>query len=90
MPRLTLREAITAALREEMQRDPNVFIMGEEVGELLKIRRGSILLRARLAAAKQPVIDAGIELSQLLCHIFRQTCLQQPIDIFFSGKMDIR
>lgn len=33
MPRLTLREAITEALREEMQRDPNVFIMGEEVGE---------------------------------------------------------
>lgn len=33
MPRLTLREAITAALREEMQRDPDVFIMGEEVGE---------------------------------------------------------
>ncbi len=33
MARLTLREAITEALREEMQRDPSVFIMGEEVGE---------------------------------------------------------
>jgi pyruvate dehydrogenase E1 component beta subunit len=33
MARLTLREAITEALREEMQRDENVFIMGEEVGE---------------------------------------------------------
>ncbi|KAA3663028.1 MAG: alpha-ketoacid dehydrogenase subunit beta [Chloroflexi bacterium] len=32
MARQTLREAITAALREEMQRDENVFIMGEEVG----------------------------------------------------------
>ena len=32
MARLTLREAITEALREEMQRDQNVFIMGEEVG----------------------------------------------------------
>jgi len=32
MARLTLREAITEALREEMQRDKNVFIMGEEVG----------------------------------------------------------
>lgn len=32
MPRLTLREAITEALREEMRRDENVFIMGEEVG----------------------------------------------------------
>lgn len=33
MARLTLREAITAALREEMQRDENVFVMGEEVGQ---------------------------------------------------------
>lgn len=32
MARLTLREAITDALREEMHRDQNVFIMGEEVG----------------------------------------------------------
>lgn len=32
MARLTLREAITEALREEMRRDDNVFIMGEEVG----------------------------------------------------------
>ncbi len=32
MARLTLREAITEALREEMHRDDNVFIMGEEVG----------------------------------------------------------
>jgi pyruvate dehydrogenase E1 component beta subunit len=33
MARLTLREAITEALREEMHRDENVFIMGEEVAE---------------------------------------------------------
>jgi pyruvate dehydrogenase E1 component beta subunit len=33
MARLTLREAITAALREEMQRDESVFIMGEEVAD---------------------------------------------------------
>jgi pyruvate dehydrogenase E1 component beta subunit len=31
MARLTLREAITEALREEMRRDEKVFIMGEEV-----------------------------------------------------------
>lgn len=30
--RITMRQAITDALREEMQRDENVFIMGEEVG----------------------------------------------------------
>jgi pyruvate dehydrogenase E1 component beta subunit len=32
MARITLREAISQALWEEMERDPNVFIMGEEVG----------------------------------------------------------
>jgi len=32
MSRLTMREAISQAMWEEMERDPNVFIMGEEVG----------------------------------------------------------
>ena len=32
MARITMRQAITDALREEMQRDDTVFIMGEEVG----------------------------------------------------------
>jgi len=32
MPRITVREAISQALWEEMERDPNVFILGEEVG----------------------------------------------------------
>ena len=32
MARITVREAISQALWEEMERDPNVFILGEEVG----------------------------------------------------------
>ena len=32
MTRMTMREAISQALWEEMERDPNVFILGEEVG----------------------------------------------------------
>ena len=32
MPRITMREAISQALMEEMDRDESVFIMGEEVG----------------------------------------------------------
>lgn len=32
MARITMREAISQALREEMQRDERVFIMGEEIG----------------------------------------------------------
>ena len=33
MARITYREAISQALREEMHRDERVFIMGEEVGK---------------------------------------------------------
>jgi pyruvate dehydrogenase E1 component beta subunit len=32
MARLTMREAISQAMWEEMERDPNIFILGEEVG----------------------------------------------------------
>ncbi len=32
MVRITMREAISQAMWEEMERDPNVFILGEEVG----------------------------------------------------------
>ena len=30
---MTYREALNAAMREEMERDPDVFLMGEEVAE---------------------------------------------------------
>ena len=33
MAELQLREAIRAAMVEEMQRDENIFLMGEEVAE---------------------------------------------------------
>ena len=33
MPTITYREALNQALREEMERDEDVFLMGEEVGE---------------------------------------------------------
>jgi len=32
MARITMREAISRALMEEMDRDPAVFVLGEEVG----------------------------------------------------------
>lgn len=32
MPLISYREALNEAMREEMQRDPNVFILGEDVG----------------------------------------------------------
>jgi len=40
---LTMRDALNQALREELARDPNVFLMGEEVGEYqgaYKVTRG--------------------------------------------------
>ena len=30
---MTYRDALNEALKEEMERDPDVFLMGEEVGE---------------------------------------------------------
>src|SRR6478672_9070254 len=33
MPQMELREALRSAMTEEMERDPNVFLMGEEVAE---------------------------------------------------------
>lgn len=33
MPTMTVREALRAAMAEEMRQDPNVFVMGEEVAE---------------------------------------------------------
>ncbi|TMD04597.1 MAG: alpha-ketoacid dehydrogenase subunit beta [Chloroflexi bacterium] len=32
MPILSIRDALNQALREEMQRDPNVFLLGEDIG----------------------------------------------------------
>ena len=32
MAMITMREALNQAMREEMKRDPNVFLIGEEVG----------------------------------------------------------
>jgi pyruvate dehydrogenase E1 component beta subunit len=40
---ITYREALNQALREEMHRDPDVFLMGEEVAEYdgaYKVSRG--------------------------------------------------
>jgi pyruvate dehydrogenase E1 component beta subunit len=33
MKNITVREALREAMREEMLRDENIFLMGEEVGE---------------------------------------------------------
>ena len=45
---MTYREALNQALREEMQRDPDVFLMGEEVAEYdgaYKVSKGLLEVR---------------------------------------------
>ncbi|HSM60799.1 MAG TPA: pyruvate dehydrogenase complex E1 component subunit beta [Longimicrobiales bacterium] len=55
---MTYRDALNAALREEMERDPDVFLMGEEVGEYdgaYKVSKGLLD-----AFGPQRVVDAPI------------------------------
>src|SRR4030095_13073189 len=43
MPEITYLQAISTALREEMRRDPNVFVLGEDIavfGGAFKITQG--------------------------------------------------
>lgn len=58
MPELTYREALNQALREEMERDPSVFIIGEDVG----LYGGSFKVTEGLLAefGQQRVIDSPI------------------------------
>lgn len=58
MPTITYRDALNQALKEEMERDPNVFLMGEEVGVYqgaYKVSRGLLD-----AFGEQRVIDTPI------------------------------
>lgn len=51
LPQLTVRDALNSAIREEMQRDEKVFIMGEEVAQY----QGAYKVTARLRSlALQP------------------------------------
>lgn len=45
---LTVREALTAAMDEELGRDPTVFLMGEEVGEYQGAYKVSLLVSLSL------------------------------------------
>src|SRR5512142_3196393 len=45
MPAITMREALNQAMKEEMRRDPSVFLIGEEVGQYLgtyKVTQGMV------------------------------------------------
>lgn len=59
---LTYRDALNQALREEMQRDPNVFLMGEEVGVYqgaYKVSRGLLQEFGERRVIDTPISELG-------------------------------
>jgi pyruvate dehydrogenase E1 component beta subunit len=62
MPTLTYRDALNQALREEMQRDPSVFLMGEEVGiyqGAYKVSRGLLEEFGAQRVVDTPIAELG-------------------------------
>src|SRR2546423_12176556 len=63
MATLTYRDALNQALREEMQRDPNVFLMGEEVGVYqgaYKVSRGLLEEFGPKRIVDTPIAELGL------------------------------
>ncbi|HEX9563360.1 MAG TPA: pyruvate dehydrogenase complex E1 component subunit beta [Gemmatimonadaceae bacterium] len=62
MPTLTYRDALNHALREEMQRDDRVFLMGEEVGVYqgaYKVSRGLLQEFGEMRVVDTPITELG-------------------------------
>lgn len=62
MPEMTYREALNQALREEMDRDPTVFIMGEDVGLYggsFKVTDGLLAEFGRDRVLDTPIAEGG-------------------------------
>ena len=63
MRELTFREALREALREEMKRDPNVFLIGEEIAEYggsYKVTQGLVDEFGRERVRNTPLAEAAI------------------------------
>jgi pyruvate dehydrogenase E1 component beta subunit len=62
MPLITYRDALNQALREEMRRDPKVFLMGEEVGVYqgaYKVSRGLLQEFGERRVIDTPITEEG-------------------------------
>ncbi len=62
MPIVTYRDALNEALREEMERDPDVFLMGEEVGVYqgaYKVSRGLLERFGEQRVIDTPIAELG-------------------------------
>jgi pyruvate dehydrogenase E1 component beta subunit len=63
MPIITYRDALNHALNEEMERDPNVFLMGEEVGVYqgaYKVSRGLLEAHGDRRIVDTPIAELGL------------------------------
>lgn len=59
---ITMREALNQALSEELERDPNVFLMGEEVGHYqgaYKVSQGLLQKFGEKRVVDTPIAEAG-------------------------------
>lgn len=59
---ISLREALRQAMTEEMERDPTVFLMGEEVGEYngaYKVSKGMLQQFGPMRVVDSPISEAG-------------------------------
>jgi pyruvate dehydrogenase E1 component beta subunit len=62
MPVMTYREALNLALREEMQRDPRVFLLGEEIGVYegaYKVTQGLMKEFGERRVMDTPICESG-------------------------------
>src|SRR6266581_4253956 len=62
MPDIQFREALRAAMSEEMERDENVFLMGEEVGQYngaYKVSEGMLDRFGPRRVIDTPISEAG-------------------------------
>lgn len=62
MPVITYREALRAAMSEEIERDPNVILLGEEVGQFngaYKVSEGMLAKYGPTRVIDTPISEAG-------------------------------
>jgi len=62
MPVITYREALRAAMSEEIERDPNVILLGEEVGQFngaYKVSEGMLAKHGPTRVIDTPISEAG-------------------------------
>lgn len=62
MPRMSFREALNQAMSEEMERDPSVFLMGEEVGHYqgaYKVSQGMLQRFGEQRVIDTPIAECG-------------------------------